>query len=420
MNASRTECDVLVVGGGAAGIAAAAAAARSGAQVLWWERYAYLGGMATAGMVGTVCGLFLRDTTGSSPRLASGGFVAEFAAKAALCSGTAPIRMSLGLWVLPCPPRAFERAAQGVAGEDRNITLGLHATVTGVRREGDTIGAVTALVWNELVTAYPRCVVDCTGEATVAALAGAPTDDGSADQTPSLVFELTDVDEGLVRGGMLPTLLGLRHAVEQGQLPAGSDRLWLVPGAEPGGSTLFKLSLPSRSDLSPSWRRMTGWEQQGRERVEAIYRFLAANDAHFRRSRLSQVAAQLGVRSGRRIRGQATLADEDVLSARKFADGIARGAWPMERWGDGLRPAMGYFEEGGYYEIPLGCLRPAGVDNLLVAGRCLSATPGALASARVIGTSLATGWAAGLAAAGYATGEPMADQVGEIRRQMDA
>jgi hypothetical protein len=79
---------------------------------------------------------------------------------------------------------------------------------------------------------------------------------------------------------------------------------------------------------------------------------------------------------------------------------------------------IAFFEERDYYEIPIGCLRPAGLDNVLAAGRCLSATSGALASARVIGTALATGWAGGQAAAVQAGGKPLAEAVELIRRQM--
>jgi hypothetical protein len=79
---------------------------------------------------------------------------------------------------------------------------------------------------------------------------------------------------------------------------------------------------------------------------------------------------------------------------------------------------MTFFAERDYFEIPLGCLCPMGLNNVLAAGRCLSATPGALASARVIGTCLATGWAAGVAAAWQADGKPSADAVAAIRSQM--
>ena len=79
---------------------------------------------------------------------------------------------------------------------------------------------------------------------------------------------------------------------------------------------------------------------------------------------------------------------------------------------------MTYFAERDYYEIPFDCLRPVELDNVFVAGRCCSATTGAMTSARVIGTALATGWAAGTAAAFQALGRPLEDAVTAIRRSL--
>jgi hypothetical protein len=91
----------------------------------------------------------------------------------------------------------------------------------------------------------------------------------------------------------------------------------------------------------------------------------------------------------------------------------------MERWGQSRRPEMTFFEEGEYYEIPLDCLRPAELDNVFVAGRCLSAATGAMTSARVIGTALATGWAAGTTAAFQTQGRSLEKAVEAVRRNMN-
>jgi hypothetical protein len=80
---------------------------------------------------------------------------------------------------------------------------------------------------------------------------------------------------------------------------------------------------------------------------------------------------------------------------------------------------MTFFNERDYYDIPLDCLRSVELDNVLAAGRCLSAAAGAMSSARVIGTALATGWAAGIAAASQARGQPLEQAVETIRQQME-
>ena len=130
-------------------MAAAVAAGRAGAQVLLLEHYGFLGGLATAGLVGTVCGLYLRDTLGSKPTVAAGGFAGEFCSRLERVSGSAPVRLTEGLWVLPFLPWAFECVANAVVSEIKGLTLVLHATVTEVALEGPRLSQVRALAWNE-------------------------------------------------------------------------------------------------------------------------------------------------------------------------------------------------------------------------------------------------------------------------------
>jgi hypothetical protein len=412
-------CDVLVIGGGAAGVAAAAAAGRAGAQVTLMERYGFLGGLATTAQVGTVCGLYLRNTTSSQAAPVGSGFAQEFAARLQRAANVKPMRaMDTGLWVLPYPPPAFAQVADAVLGESRNVTVILHVTVGEVQAEGSRLNQVRALAWNEPLICRAKAVVDCTGEATAAALAGANAENGGADQTPALVFVLENVDPGLAQRGLLEVRRELHLAVESGALPGLCERLSLVPGSGAHGRLALKLSLLPANPDRALWQQVTDWEREARALLDPLHRFLVEHVAACRNARLDSVAPQLGVRSGRRILGRARLADEDVLGARKFPAGIARGCWPMERWTSSPRPEMTYFAEGDYYEIPMDCLRPAELDNVWVAGRCFSATTGAMTSARVIGTAMATGWAAGTAAAFQAAGRSPEAAVVEIRAQI--
>ncbi len=413
-------CDVLVIGGGAAGVAAAAAAGRTGARVVLLERYGFLGGLATTAQVGTICGLYLQDTTGAEATPVGGGFAQEFALRLQRAADTKPIRvMDTGLWVLPYPPPAFTRVADAMVNEAGNVTLVLHATVAEAQVEGSRLSQVRALAWNEPLLFRPNTVVDCTGEATAAALAGANAENGGADQAPALVFVLENVDPGLAQRGLLEVRRELHRAVEDGTLPALCERLSLVPGTGAHGRLAFKLTLLPANPDRALWQQVTDWEREARALLDPLQKFLVKNVTSCRNARLDSVAPQLGVRSGRRILGRARLSDEDVLGVRKSPLGIARGCWPMERWTSSPRPEMTYFAERDYYDIPLDCLRPIELDNVFVSGRCLSATTGAMTSARVIGTALATGWAAGTAAAFQASGRTLDDAVTLIRKQMN-
>lgn len=414
------DCDVLVIGGGAAGIAAATAAGRAGAQVILLERYGFLGGLATTAQVGTICGLYLRDPNGVEATPVGGGFANEFASRLQNVAGTKPLRvMEAGLWVLPYHPPDFARVADEIVGESKNVTVILHATVAEARAENRRLNQVRALAWNEPLLFNPKTVVDCTGEATTAALAGANSENGATDQAPALVFVLEDVDPSLAERGLLEVRRELRRAVESGILPAICERLSLVPGTGANGRLAFKLSLLPANPGSALWQQVTDWEREARALLEPLQKFLVKNLAAFRNARLDSVAPQLGVRSGRRILGRARLADADVLAARKSPLGIARGGWPMERWTSSPRPEMNYFAGRDYYDIPLDCLRAVELENVFVAGRCLSAETGAMTSARVIGTALATGWAAGTAAAFQVAGKSLNDAVAQIWKQME-
>lgn len=415
---STVSCDVLVIGGGAAGIGAAIAAGRAGAKTLLLERYGFLGGLASTAWVGTICGLYLRDTTGAEAAPVSSGFPQEFASRLQRHSSAKPLRADSGLWVLPYHPPDFARIADAIVRESKNVTVILHATAAEASAKNRRLDTVRALAWNEPLTISPAVVMDCTGEATAAALAGVKAEDGATDQAPALVFVLENIDTALAERGLLEVRRELRRAVETGVLAPICERLSLVPGAATNGRMAFKLSLFPAEPGCPLWRQVTDWERESRAALEPLRRFLAENVPACRDARLHSVAPQLGVRSGRRILGRARLANKDVLDVKKSPSAIARGSWPMERWTRSPRPEMTYFAERDYYDIPLDCLRAVELDNVFVAGRCLSAETGAMTSARVIGTALATGWAAGTAAAYQAAGKSMDDAIATVQKSV--
>lgn len=117
-------------------------------------------------------------------------------------------------------------------------------------------------------------------------------------------------------------------------------------------------------------------------------------DAH-----LSGVAPRVGIRETRRVVGEYELSTDDVLEGRKSAEGVAKGAHHVDLHGSGRDQERIPVKEGRSYDIPFGCLIPKGLDNVLVAGRCLSSSREANGSARVMGPCMATGQAAGTAAA---------------------
>ena len=393
--------DVVVVGGGAAGLAAAVAAGSAGARTALVERYGFLGGMATAGMVSTICGLYHGGPSGA-PELLNEGFAEAFARRLSAMPGCQkPVRRGRG-FVLPYTPFAFACLADELVAAVGPLDVFLHAYLVGVDGAPGRIDALRIATWERPRELRARAVVDATGDAVVASQAGASTETvpPSVRQLPALVFVLQQVDTASLGAGPRLAVLRSLHAAERdGRLPAGASQVTLAPTPQPG-ELVGKLALAGVADEGDDRLDfLTRAEQEGRRRVLAVTEFLKTLPP-FARAFVSHVAPQVGVRESRRVVGRYQLTREDVLGARKFGDAVARASWPIELWQDGqLGATYEYLEDGQIYEIPLRSLQARDVDNLYVAGRCMSATHEALGSTRVIGTCLATGEAVGVAAA---------------------
>jgi hypothetical protein len=393
--------DVVVVGGGAAGLAAAIAAGTAGARTALVERYGFLGGMATAGMVSTICGLY-HCAPGGAPEPINEGFAETFAGRLIAMPGCQkPVRRGRS-FVLPYTPFAFACLADELVAAVAPLDVYLHAYLVGAEGGADRIDALRIATWERSLELRARVVVDTSGDAVLARQAGAATETAppSERQLPSLIFVLQQVDAAaLGAGARLAVLRALLAAEQEGRVPPGASNVTLGLSPQPG-ELIGKLALGGvASERSDRRDFLTAAEQEGRRRVLALTEFLKTLPP-FGRAFVSHVAAQVGVRESRRLLGRYQLTREDVLSARKFDDGVTRAGWPIELWHDGhLGATYEYLADGQTYDIPLRSLQARDVDNLFVAGRCMSATHEALGSARVIGTCLATGEAVGLAAA---------------------
>jgi hypothetical protein len=171
------------------------------------------------------------------------------------------------------------------------------------------------------------------------------------------------------------------------------------PGGEPG-SVYVTLNLP-RPDAG-AWdpldaKRLAELEVVARQRAEALAEFLRRTRPAFARSRIRDFPRVVGVRETRRLLGRARVSRDDVLAGRRTPDEVALSTWPIELWHDHRRAQLEYPEAP--CSVPLGALVSRDEPRLAAAGRCLSASHEALGALRVLGTALATGEAAGVAAA---------------------
>lgn len=392
------EADLVVVGGGSAGTAAAVTAARAGLRTVLVDESPFLGGMSTGGAVGTFCGFYYRERNGDLVRLV-GGFAAEVMDALAAtggCYGPVPFKQTAAV---PYVPWALKRLYDGLARAEGRLRVLLHARFTRAVTEGGRIDAVVVATRSGPLAFRAPYFVDASGDGELARAAGAVVERGAEIQYPSMMFYMQHVD----LGAALPHLFELNDLIErhfeQEGLPRRSGNL--IPTGRPGEVlvAMSRVAIDGRAVDAGDADELTLGEMLGREQAERCAGFLRRRMPGFADALVSDTAPRLGVRESRRVRGRYALSGDDVLGGRKFPDGICRAAWPVELHVADGRTDWRFLDDGLWYTVPYGCLVPVGVENLLVAGRCISATREGFGSVRVIGPCMGEGQAAALAVA---------------------
>jgi hypothetical protein len=290
-----------------------------------------------------------------------------------------------------------------------------HVLVTDVIMQDDKLSGVIIDSKAGRHAVFAQVTIDCTGDGMVAFHAGVPFEQGDGVNPYAIactkVFRMGGVqDHREVLGEQ--DQKALRDLCAKREVDFAPQFSKLLGRRLPGtNSVMVASSRVLRTDpLDPV--QLTKAEQLGRRQAWETAAFIQENVPGRAGSYLIDSSNHMGVRSSRRIRGRAVLKTEDVFFFKKHAQGIARGSWDIDVW-----PADSYskapvpretaeykariekMSAGEYYDIPFGCLVPIGVENLLVAGRCISAEYHAQASARIQQTCMSTGQAAGTAAA---------------------
>jgi hypothetical protein len=405
--------DVVVVGGGAAGVAAAVTAAEAGCSTLLVERYGFCGGAAVAGLSGTICGLYLAGDTGG-PRQVVYGFAERFRAGLAARGGVTEPQRYGKTFVVTHDPLKWRETADALLTE-AGVRIVFHTVVTAVVMDGDRHCGVVVESKAGRSVIWARRTVDASGDAAVVARADHPWRFGDTGlvQNPTMFFRLGGVDIGRFTAAWgadtisPPSVVEALAAVDE--LPR--KKIWIFPTTQPG-ELLVNATRLSRRDGGPlnvvdpeDW---TVAEIDGRRQVRAYARFLAATVAGCERSFVIDTGVECGVRQTRSIVGIATLRNADVVSGTKRPDAICRSPWPIELHA-GDKPKLHWLLDD-WYDVPYGALVPVAGEDIIVAGRCLSAEHEALASARVTAQCFEYGHAAGTAAAlSIATGTALRD-----------
>lgn len=381
--------DVIVAGGGFTGCCAAVAAARRGLSVLLVEKGGALGGAAVNCLVNP----FMPNAAlidGVLTELSQGMYTeikSRLAGKRALTHNI------------------FSEEALKIALDEFVIEAGVnllfHTRFIDVVKDGENIRALKLANKAGAREYAAKYFIDCTGDADIAVAAGCPYRLGRASdnlcQPMTLCFRVCNVDMEAFERSKSEINAKYQHLQRAGKITnPREDVLWFyttIPGVIHFNSTrVVKLNPVDPFDISKA-------EIEGRRQARELFDFLKANIGGFENADIIMTAPEIGVRESRMIDGLFTLDAEEMKKCPRYADSIAAGNYDIDIHNpEGGGTSHYYFPQGQYYTIPYRALIPRGVNNLLVAGRTISATHEAQASIRIMPICITLGEAAGVAA----------------------
>lgn len=423
------EYDVIVVGGGPAGCAAALSAERHGARTALVEKGGYLGGAAVSMLVSVVLSTNTVDLTATWHELMRGLIG---------LNGVNPFRKGIqrDYWYgTEYSPEDAKFVWDRLLLES-GVTVLFHSHCFDAVVEDGKIAAIACATPGGNIALAGRRVIDCTGDGTIAAMAGVTWEMGS-DESPIPQAHTKMVRIGNAwkpEDGYTPEMLETvrrrwQEAVDCGeydapQITSGFILRYLEGN---GGKQLphnqLILNTAKVIDTDPlDPVALSRGEIDGRAVARQCADFYTRFVPGCEEGYLLDTSSQMGVRASRRLRGIATVAQDDVLRLAKRNDGVARSSWeidihPSHAFGkdgkessgsgtvsmsDGNPEYAAWLERvkhGDYFDVPYGALVSSEITNLLFAGRCISAAHAAQASLRIQQTCMATGEAAGAAAA---------------------
>ncbi|MBF0276537.1 MAG: FAD-dependent oxidoreductase [SAR324 cluster bacterium] len=448
--------DVVVVGGGCAGIAAAISAAKNGANTLLIEASPQIGGDLTTGLPidgamnargEWVVGGVLREILDELERL--GGYIG-------------PVKDWRLIWYVCIDPEIMKIAIFNVVRR-HGVHLWMYSIVDNVVMQNERVTGVVVINKGQHTLVNAKVVIDCSGDGDVAALAGAETmisNEKREFQPLTIMYRIGGVDTAAL----------LQFCVDEPENLAVGESEWMGSDMTPrecaeqlqaqgqpsayikGNGPLIQKGIADgelhetaligivpistvRKEVAVNTTRVANVDATDREALSkamndlleqtwSSIEFIKKRVPGFENAYFSGLSHRIGIRETRRVVGDYVLTREDVFEARKFKDGIGKGCHHIDIHQDGIKQVRIPIKNGGSYDLPYNMIIAKGLDNVYVAGRCMSADRDAHGSARVMGPCMAQGEAAGLGAALSmelnSLGEIRGVPVGRLRQELSA
>ncbi len=388
--------NLVVVGGGLTGVAAAVSAAREGLTVLLVEKSGCLGGAISNCLVYPFMPYWTKPYWGEAAKnkkYLSQGIFKE-------------MKERHDKYVTDCKDHEFNSEYFKIVLDDMTVEAGVtvlfHSVLADVKKQGEAITALEIIAKSQRITVEADFFVDATGDGDLFYLAGCDFQLGRESdgfcQPMTTCFRMSGVDLDLFTEER-PKLQELyKEKQAKGEITNPRENILVFFGVGEdvlhfNSTRVIKLNPTDPFDVSRA-------EVMARRQIHELVSFLKENSKAFDESALISIAVDIGVRESRKLKGVHILTADEIINCTQFEDSIALGNYDIDIHNPtGTGTSHRFFGDGEYYTIPYRSLLPKEFNNLLVAGRCLSATHEAQASVRIMPTCCCLGQAAGTAAA---------------------
>lgn len=406
--------DVLVAGGGFAGTAAAISAARGGKKVILFDKFNAPGGAAAVNLVTPFMPYWTINKERNKREYLTGGIFSEIVGKLRELGAMEGDDKFSDEYLKLVLNRMIKEAG---------VTVLYHAYLKDVEKEGKSIKSVTVSALGQEIKIAADTFIDATGDGVLSYLAGCSfmlgRNGDNLCQPMTLCFRVANVDVGRFYAEMPEMQKLYKEKQSSGEIrnPRENILTFVVPAKgiiHFNTTRVVKLNPTDPFDVTEA-------EFAAREQVFELFDLLKASFSSMKDADLIMTAAGIGVRESRMIEGEHILTANDLKECTKFPDSVARGNYDIDIHNpEGTGTSHYYFVPGEYYTIPYRSLTVKDADNLLVAGRCISADHEAQASIRIMPICASTGEAAGIAASLAPGGKVKEVDIKALRERLTA